>query len=238
MNLDRARFNHLRGFHRFDIDSTLSRHPLAQDQLGMRSGLAWVAGLALLGFAGAYVLSPVASVLFIMAALLEVVYCRLARVTPLKFLVSGIMVGCGALAGWTAVTGEIRALEMAVLFVWMAAWEIGGRNLVNDFADVEEDERLGIKSVAAVYGPRLSSLLTLVFVVLAAASALALHALARLGSPYLAFAAIGGVYLLIWPGLKLWQRPSPEQAMAVFNRASFYPPLMVAGVLFSLYLRF
>ncbi|MDP2660834.1 MAG: UbiA family prenyltransferase, partial [Dehalococcoidia bacterium] len=159
VDLDRARFDHLRGFQGFDIDSAMSRHPLAQGQLGMHSGLAWVAGLALLGFAGAYVLSPMAAILFIIAALLEVVYCRLARITPLKFLVTGIMVGCGALAGWTAVTGETRASEMTVLFIWMFAWEIGGRNLVNDFADVEEDVRLGIKSVAVIYGPRLGACL-------------------------------------------------------------------------------
>ncbi|MDO8689372.1 MAG: UbiA family prenyltransferase [Dehalococcoidia bacterium] len=99
-------------------------------------------------------------------------------------MVTGLMVGCGALAGWTAVTGEVRASEMAVLLVWMFAWEIGGRNLVNDFADVEEDVRLGIKSVAVVHGPRLASRLTLVFLTVTTASALVLSASAGLGLPY------------------------------------------------------
>ncbi len=238
VDLDRARFDHLRGFAGFDIDSAMARHPLAQGQLGFPLGLAWVVVLALLGLFCAYLLSPVAAILFVVAALLEIGYCRLARVTTLKFLVTGMMVGCGTLAGWAAVTGEIRAAEILVLFVWMFAWEIGGRNIVNDFADVEEDVRLGIKSVAVVYGPGFAARLTFVFVLLAAASALAFQPLAGLGLSYAFVAALLGGYLLIWPGLRLWRYPSPQNAMALFNRASFYPPLMLAGLLLSLYLPF
>ncbi len=233
VDLDRARFEHLRGFQGFDIDSAMARHPLAQGQLGFNLGLVWVGGLALLGLAVAYVLSPIAALLFVTAAVLEIGYCKLARVTELKYLVTGLMVGCGTLAGWAAVSVDLRAAEIAVLFVWMFAWEIGGRNIVNDFADVEEDVRLGIRSVAVVHGPEFASRLTFFFLLATAASSLALQPLAHLGLSYLAFATVLGGYLLILPGLRLWRHPEPENAMALFNRASFYPPLMVAGLLSS-----
>lgn len=238
VDLDRARFDHLRGYEGFDIDSAMARHPLAQGQLGFPLGLAWVLALAALGLVCAYILSPLSAVLFVAAALLEIGYCKLARVTPWKFMVTGMMVGCGTLAGWTAVTGEVRVAEILVLFIWMFAWEIGGRNIVNDFADVEEDVRLGIKSVAVVYGPAFAARLTFFFLALAVVSALAIQPLAGLGVSYLAVASLLGGHLLIWPGLRLLRRPSPQNAMALFNRGSLYPPLMLAGLLLSLYLPF
>ncbi|MCL4535934.1 MAG: methyltransferase domain-containing protein [Bacteroidetes bacterium] len=67
--------------------------------------------------AAAYVLSPNAALFFVIAALLELTYCKLARVTPLKTLVSGAMVAVGDLAGWVAMTSEIRSWEMATLFI-------------------------------------------------------------------------------------------------------------------------
>jgi len=41
-------------------------------------------------------------------------------------------------------------------------------------------------------------------------------------------------YLLIWPGLRLFQRRERPIAMALFNRASYYPAVMLALVLISL----
>jgi len=235
VELDRARFVHLRGFSGFDVDSAMARHPLAQRQIAYRLGLAWVCGLGVLALVGAYVLSPLAALLFVAAALLELAYCRLARVTALKFLITGAMIGCGSLAGWVAVTDDLRVWEMALLFLWMFAWEIGGRNIVNDFADVEEDVFLGVKTIPVVYGPRAAARLVFASLVAASAAALAFQLFFQLSA---AFAAAGfgvGLYLLIWPGLRLLRSPSPQHALALFNRASFYPPVMLAVLLLSLY---
>lgn len=236
VDLDRARFAHLRGFEGFDIDSALSRHPLAQRQVPFPLGVTWIAGLALYALAGAYLLNPFAAALFLLAALLEALYCKLARLTPLKFLVSGAMVGVGALAGWVAMTEEVRPWEMAVLFLWMFAWEIGGRNLVNDFADVEEDVLLGIKTVPVVHGPRVAAHLTFWFLVATNVAALALQPASQLGILYLVAASSAGLYLLLWPGFQLLRSPTPGKAMALFNRASLYPPAVLAILLASLYL--
>ncbi len=238
VDLDRARFEHLRGYTGFDIDSTMSRHPLARRQLAYPSGLGWVGGLAALAFAGAYFLSPFAAALFLVAAVLEVVYCRLARLTAFKFLFTGAMVGFGALAGWVAVTSRVRPWEMALVFLWMFAWEIGGRNIVNDFADVEEDVRLGIKTVSVVYGPGVAARLTFMFLAITAAASLALELLSHSSLVFLAASAAAGLCLLIWPGVKLLRSPTPENAMGLFNRASFYPPVMLGLLLATLYLPF
>ncbi len=237
--LDRRRFAHLRGYDDFDIDSAMVRHPLAQGQLTRTLGVLWIGGLGLYALVAAYLLQPRAAFLFLLAALLEVAYCKLARITPLKTVPSGAMVGVGALAGWAAMSAAVRPLEMGLLFLWMFAWEIGGRNIVNDFADVEEDARLGVRTVPLVYGPRAAARLVFVCLlctVLAAAGlglAAGLHPLS-----YLLPSGLAGVYLLVWPGIRLLRQPTPQQSLALFNRASFYPPAVLVALIASLYLPF
>jgi 4-hydroxybenzoate polyprenyltransferase len=236
VELDRARFSHLRKYEAFDIDSTLVRHPLAQRQIGVRLGMLWVGILATYALVAAYLLNPPAAGLFLAAALLELLYCKLARVTPWKIVPSGAMVGVGALAGWVAMTGEIRPLEMSLLFLWMAAWEIGGRNIVNDFADVDEDERLGVKTVPVVYGPRVAARMTAFFLGVTLLASLLLQPAAQLNAVYPAGAALVGGYLLIWPAIRLLRAPVPRNALSLFNRASLYPPVMLIVLIASLYL--
>lgn len=234
LEVDRARFRHLREYDSFDIDSAMSRHPLAQRQISFPLGLVWIGGLAAYALAAAYLLSPVAAALFVTAGALEVLYCKLARVTALKFLVNGVMVGVGALAGWVAMSDHVRLGEMAVIFAWMFAWEIGGRNITNDFADVEEDVRLGIKTVPVVYGPQIATQLIVWFLVATNVFALGLYPLSNPGVVYLVGAAAAGFYLLLWPGLRLLRSPRPQAAMALFNRASLYPPVMLLILIVSL----
>jgi 4-hydroxybenzoate polyprenyltransferase len=236
VEVDRARFSHLRQYEAFDIDSALVRHPLAQRQISVRLSVLWVGTLATYALVAAYLLNPAAAGLFLAAALLELLYCKLARVTPWKIVPSGAMVGVGALAGWVAMTGEVRPIEMSLLFIWMAAWEIGGRNIVNDFADVEEDVSLGVKTVPVVYGPRAAALLTAFFIGVAFLASLALQPVSQLGALYLAGASLVGGYLLIWPAVRLLAAPVPRNALSLFNRASLYPPAMLIVLIASLYL--
>ena len=125
-------------------------------------------------------------------------------------------------------------LTPALLFGWMLAWEIGGRNIVNDFADVEEDTRLGVRTVPLVYGPRFAARLDFAFLSVTAIGGVLLQPIAGLGLAYGLVAAAAGIYLLVLPGLRLLRRPRPEQAMAVFNRASLYPPTVLAGLILAL----
>lgn len=235
-DLDTARFAHLRSFEGFDIDSAVVRHPLAQRQIGMGAGMAWIGLLAAYALAVAWLLSPAAAGLFVGAAALELLYCKLAKVTPLKILVIGAMIGTASMAGWAAMTGEVRPREMAVLFAWMFAWEIGGRNIVNDFADVEEDERLGIRTVPVVYGPRVAARLTVAFLLATFAASLMLYVVSHFSLSYLAGAAATGLFLLLLPAARLLRTPTPERAMALFTRACLYPPVMLLVLIASLYL--
>ncbi|MET2716984.1 UbiA family prenyltransferase [Streptomyces harbinensis] len=236
--LDRRRFAHLRPYQRFDIDSAGIRHPLAQGRLSYRAGLAWVVTLSLLALVLAARLHWLCAALFVTAALLQVGYCLLATVTPHKFWLTGLSVGLGGCAGWFAVAppeGGVDWPRLLLFFCWLAAWEIGGRNLVNDWADVEEDVHLGVRTVPVVRGPRAAGRLVYVFLVFTFVAGVVLMI-----AGWTSFRAIGvvgtllaGGWALLMPGLALRRDPRPETALTVFNRASLYPVLVLVVLLLA-----
>ncbi|WP_326600642.1 UbiA prenyltransferase family protein [Streptomyces sp. NBC_01803] len=228
-HLDRQRFAYVRAYQGFDIDSAGGRHPLAQGRLSPVMGMAWVATLGAVSLTLSAMLSWVCAALLITAALLEAAYCALARVTPLKFLLTGVMVALGGCVGWFAVSSEVDRPLLWLFCAWLAAWEIGGRNIVNDWADVEEDVHLGVRTIPVVYGYRVSGLLTFAFLAVAVVSGtgMAVASWPSCGVPGVAGTLLAGLYALLAPGLRLLRDPYPENAMAVFNRASLYPPAML-----------
>jgi len=209
----------------YDLDAAFLRHPLAQGALSLRLSLVWVAGLVLVAAAGAWLLGPQCLGLFAVAVALEVVYCGLRSVTWAKTIVSGVMVGCGGLAGWAAVA----PLHWSALpvFVFLALWEIGCRNLANDLADLGPDRAVGIRTVATTFGPAVATRANL-----AVATAVLLTVpFLGLSGWGLAAALASGAFLVAWPAVRLYRDPSSARAGWYFNVASLYPVavLLAAG---------
>ncbi|CAL9662434.1 4-hydroxybenzoate polyprenyltransferase, mitochondrial [Streptomyces sp. enrichment culture] len=225
IDVDRRRFAHVRPYEGADLDGVGGRHPLARGRLSRRAAFIWIGGLGLLAVVVAALLSWVCLTLFAVAALLQVLYCRLATVTPLKFLVSGVMVAVGAAAGWFAVSASVDPLRLGLFLVWMAAWEIGGRNIPNDLADIDEDRHLGVRTLPVVCGPRTGAAVAFGFLLVAGAASclLACAALRSFGPPGLAGTVLVTAVTVVRPGLVLLRRAEPPVALAVFNQASFQP---------------
>jgi 4-hydroxybenzoate polyprenyltransferase len=143
-------------------------------------------------------------------------------------VVSGLMVGVGGIAGWAAVA----PLTMAAIpvFAFLALWEIGGRNLPNDLADVAVDSRVGIKTVATVFGPNVSARATL------GVSIAALVGLAALQLPPVVIAGslAVGIWAMLIPALALVRTPTSGEAGRYFNRASLLPALVLAVAMLGL----
>lgn len=212
-------------FEGFDLDTAFLRHPLARGDLSLRWALGWVGSLALVSAISAYLLAPACLALFALAVLLEVAYCSLRSVTWTKTFVSGLMVGVGGLAGWVAVA-PLRA-DAIWFFAFLALWEIAGRNLPNDLADLEADSRTGIRTVATTFGPGVSAKATLVGAVATIASVVLLPA------PVVAVLAcvVLGAWAMGAPAVALARAPTSAQAAAYFNRASLLPALMLPVVI-------
>ncbi|MFB4315182.1 UbiA family prenyltransferase [Actinomadura sp. 21ATH] len=232
LRLDRPRFRHLRSHEGFDLDTAGARHPVAQGLLPLASGVLWTAGLGLAALVLSVALGWVCTALFAAALLLGAAYSRLATVTPYKTLLLGAAVSLWGCTGWFAVGADIDPPRLALLAVWLAAWEIGGRNLPNDLADTEEDARLGIATVAVVHGRSACAAWSCAALAVAAAAGAALMAVAFpvTGAIGLGAAVLAGC-LLVAAGLRLVRRPDPATAQAVFNVTSLHPVLVLAGVL-------
>ncbi len=221
----------------FDLDSLGYRHPIAQEKLSFRKALAWVLFWGLLSLTLAFVLNPLCCLLFLIAISLEVCYCKLLRKTHWKTLLSGCMVGVGAVAGIYAYKNSPSLAYVFSFFIWTFAWEVGGRNIPNDWADLEEDIHLGIRTTPVLYGRLRSSRFAFALMILTVLSSLSFPFLGLIKHPLIfhAGALIAGGFFLVIPGWRWVRSQRVEPAMALFNRACMYPLAMfVVAVLSTL----
>lgn len=220
-----------------DLDAALARHPVAQGLLGYGQGVAWALGWGAVALLGAWLLNPICAIIFLGGCLLEATYCRLFRVSPMRTLVNGVVKTLGAVAAVFAVDPAPDALFLLVLFATFFFWEIGGQNLPNDCSDREEDLRLGARTFAVEYGWEISAFTALATLLAAMFLSLVLPSLS--GTPvtlpfFVAIAVIDAV-LLLGPGFEFYRKKTPDAAMVLFNRASYFPAALFGVMLAQLF---
>ena len=216
-----------------DLDAVLVLHPLARGLLSRREAVLWTAGWAGAALVGAYLLNPLCLVIFLFAFLLEVLYCALLRITWFRSVISGFVKTSGPVAAVIAVRPDPPFAFLAVLFLWLFFWEIGGQNIPNDLADLETDRRIGARTVPVRFGARGAVLICLGALSLALALSLAVFFLSpvRPGWPYLDRALVSGVYFLLVPWYRLSRSRGAGGAFHLFNRASYYPAAMLLATI-------
>jgi 4-hydroxybenzoate polyprenyltransferase len=219
-----------------DLDSTIMRHPLAQDMMSYKEGLIWTLGWALLALIGAYQLNPTCVLIFLAGCGLEVTYCLLLRVTYLRTFVSGAVKTSGGLAAVFAVDPNPSPIFLVVLFSWLFFWEIGGQNILNDSTDIEEDRQLHAKSVPLRFGLENTRLMILLALVITVLFSGLLFRLAPVGFDfsYIVACILVGFYFLLIPAYRLYRRKKPEHAWSLFKKSSYYPLALLILVTFRL----
>jgi len=219
-----------------DLDSMIVRHPMAQGLLSFRQGLTWFLVWALVGLIGAYILNPVCVLIFLAGCTLEAVYCLLWRVSPFRTIISGAVKTSGAIAAVFAVDPHPSGAYLILLFLLLFFWEIGGQNLPNDWVDFEEDKRFKAQTIPVRYGLGAARIIVMATLILA----LGLHGVIFKFSQtdfaifYIIISLAVGCYLLLLPAMKLYQTRQGSEAMALFNKASYYPPALLVIVLVRL----
>ena len=73
----------------FDLDCMSVRHPLAQGLISFAGGAAWTVFWGIVALVGAALLNPVCAVIFVVGAILEIVYCKLYQHSQWKILIHG-----------------------------------------------------------------------------------------------------------------------------------------------------
>jgi 4-hydroxybenzoate polyprenyltransferase len=221
-----------------DLDAIYVRHPMAQRLLSFRDGLLWATGWALLASLGAYLLNPVCLAVFLAGCILEALYCLMLRISYLRIIVSGAVKTLGGIAAVFAVQPNPSLGFVIVLFLWLFCWEIGGQNVPNDWADLQEDQQIAARTLPLRLGLERAGLLIVGCLALAIAMNMVLFKIspAPLRFPHLLISLLAASYLLLAPAYRLYRTRTSLHAAALFNKASYYPLTMFVVVIISLLL--
>ena len=207
------------------LDAAIIRHPLAQGFLSIKEGFLWAAAWSVVALVGAFLLNPVCALIFLAGCALEIVYCLLWKVTPFRNFVSGVVKTCGPIAGVFAVDRDTSLQFLVLLFLWLFFWEIGGQNIPNDWAEIEEDSQLQARTMLVRYGAAKASAIILGTLGFAVGLNLLLLGVAmpHLALPYLAASFVIGFVLLLLPAYRLYKTRERKDALNLFKKASYYP---------------
>ncbi len=216
----------------YSLEASRMRHPLAQGMLSMSGAVSWFVVWYALTLIGAYLLNPALVWIVIAAAVAEAVYCLLLKVTFWRMLVSGLVKSAGPIAAVFVVARTPSVKLLLLLLAWLMCWEIGGQNIPADWNDVEEDRRVGAKTVPLVLGPRVAGTLVVTTLTLTVILSLFLPRMSplALGVPYAVASAAAGFFLLLLPGFRLLRSHESREAARLFDRASHYPLALLAIV--------
>jgi 4-hydroxybenzoate polyprenyltransferase len=221
-----------------DIDGIFIRHPMAQGYLTLKEGIIWSIAWALLALVGALILNPVCVLIFAGGCALETIYCLLWRVSPFRTFVSGAVKTSGAVAAIFAVDPNPSGIFLLLLFLMLFFWEIGGQNIPNDWSDLDEDSRMSAKTIPIRWGLSIANHIILATIILSLIVSGTIFYFSRVEYSFLfvIFALAVGGYLLLLPALKLNKSRSRDHAMALFSKASYYPPALLMVVLVKIFL--
>lgn len=246
VDIDRKRLEHQRTVETFDIGSTFIHHPIAKGALSLRAGIIWVVVLSAISMYSTYLIQPWLWPILAVVALFVMFYSWLSRRSSLgKIVAVACAVVIGAVAGWLAVKTPETPDEFLIFYlfiIWTFLWEMGGRNIPNDFGDLEEDERLGLKTIPVCYGPVIASRIAFGLLVATVLTGFVFTTifieLADIDVPQ--FFSIGtamlGLLLLIWPAIDLLKNPKPDFAVKLFNKACLYPIFVLILLVINLYI--
>ena len=222
----------------YSVESSDMRYPLAQNILPYRSGLLWFFGWFALALVGSYMLNPAIVVILIAAAILEVVYCLLLKVTYLRTFVSGLVKSSGPIAAIYVVDPHPSIQPVLLILAWVFFWEIGGQNVPADWNDTVEDQRVNAKTIPLQLGTQKAGLIVLftLGMTIIISMFLPLVSPLNLGWPYRLASALAGGYLLFKAGYELYKNQEGRLAAKLFDNASYYPMAQLVIIAISVLL--
>ena len=231
---DRQRFvKQLESSDAGDLDSIFLRHPIASGRLSPAKAAIWTSIWGVVAVVGAWILNPLCILIFIAACCLEAIYCLAWQTSCLKVFVSGGVKTAGPLAAIYAVDPSPSPYFVALVFLWLFFWEVGGQNIPNDWSDIDEDRETDASTLPVRFGETISSGMVLICLSLTLCLGVVTIGLSRVphGFACTALPIAAAIYLLISPALKLNRLRDKKAALALFNRASYYPAVMLGLVI-------
>lgn len=225
ITMDREKFSGSGMNAGYSVEASVMRYPLARNILSYKKGLLWMAVWFALAMAGSYLLNPIIVFILIAAAILEVIYCLLLKVSYLRVFVSGLVKVSGPIAAIFVVDATPSISSLLLLFIWLFFWEIGGQNVPADWNDIVEDRRLNAKTIPVQFGTDKARIIVLsaLAVTVVMSAFLPVISPLHLGTPYIAISLIIGYIFLLRPGFQLKNNKDGRDAARLFDKASYYP---------------
>lgn len=220
------------------VEASQYRHPLAQNMVSYRGGLFWFIGWFTAALIGSYLLNPAIVVILVAAAVLEVVYCLLLKVTCLRTFIGGMVKSAGPVAAVYAMDANPAFHQLLLVFAWVFFWEIGGQNVPSDWNDTVEDKRVNAKTIPLQLGRQKAGLIILLALGLTVTISLFLPQVSplSLGQTFSLASAATGIFLLLKPAYELNTQKEGRLAAKLFDNASYYP--LVQLVIISVFVLF
>jgi 4-hydroxybenzoate polyprenyltransferase len=137
-----------------DLDARVARtrhRPLPSGQVSVPAAVVFLALQSLVGLAVLLQFNGFAILLGVMSLLPVALYPFMKRVTSMPQLVLGLAFAWGGLMGWAAAFGGLAAPAILV-YAAAIAWTVG-YDTIYALQDIEDDEVVGIKSSARLFGP-------------------------------------------------------------------------------------
>ncbi len=136
---------------RFDpfVERTKER-PLPSGRLEVREAVVIFIVFSLMAFALVLMLNTLTVLLSFVAVALALIYPLVKRVSHLPQMVLGVAFGWGAVMAWSAVEGRVSALAL-LIFVANIFWAMS-YDTIYALMDIEDDRRIGVKSMAILLG--------------------------------------------------------------------------------------
>lgn len=138
-----------------DLDARVARtrhRPLPSGEVSVRAALLFLLLLCGVGLLVLVQFNGFAIVLGFASLVPVALYPFMKRVTSMPQLVLGLAFAWGGLMGWAAAFGDLAAPAILV-YAAAIAWTIG-YDTIYALQDIEDDEVVGIKSSARLFGPR------------------------------------------------------------------------------------
>ena len=220
-----------------DLDGLLVRHPMAQGFLSFKEGVFWSLAWSLMALIGAFILNPICVLIFVGGCALETIYCLLWRVSPFRTFISGAVKTSGAIAAVFAVDPSPSGIYLIMLFLLLFFWEIGGQNIPNDWSDYYEDRQMDAKTIPIRWGLSIANRIILITIALSLGMSAVIFYFSRAdyGFIFVVLSLAVGGYLLLLPALKLNDSRKRSDALALFNKASYYPLALLGIVIIKIF---
>ena len=212
-----------------DIDSIFVRHPIACGRLSPVKAVIWASLWGIAAIIGAFILNPLCIVIFLAACSLEALYCLAWQTSCLKVFVSGAVKTAGPVAAIYAVDPNPSPYFVILVFFWLFFWEVGGQNIPNDWADIDEDRKMEASTFPVRFGEALSAGIVLLCLYLTLCLGAVTITYSRIPQSFAStvLSVAAALYFLIMPALELKMTKERAAALALFNRASYYPAAML-----------